>query len=47
MDIYIGGNFFYGNVSVGNSQTGNVSQLQRNFNSSLGVGEHILDTGGE
>jgi conjugal transfer mating pair stabilization protein TraG len=42
-----GGNFSYGNVSVDNSQTGNVSQLQRNFNSSLGVGGHLLDTGGE
>jgi hypothetical protein len=42
-----GGNFSYGNVSLGNSQLGNVSQLQRNFNSSLGVGGHVLDTGGE
>jgi conjugal transfer mating pair stabilization protein TraG len=42
-----GGNFSYGNVSFDNSQTRNVSQLQRNFGSSLGVGGHILDTGGE
>jgi conjugal transfer mating pair stabilization protein TraG len=42
-----GGNFSYGNVSFGNSQMENVSQLQRNFGSSLSVGGHILDTGNE
>lgn len=40
------GNISLGNVSLRNSSADNVSQLQRNFNSSLGIGGHIVDTGG-
>lgn len=40
------GNFSFGNVSMGNTSLGNMSQLQRNFSSSLSAGGHILDTGG-
>lgn len=40
------GNFSFGNVSMGNTSLNNMSQLQRNFSSSLSAGGHILDTGG-
>jgi hypothetical protein len=39
------GNFSYGNIQLGNQQLENVSQLQRNFNTSLGIGGHSQDTG--
>ena len=42
----VNGNFSYGNVNLGNSQMGNVSNLQRNMNSLIGSGGHRLDTGG-
>jgi hypothetical protein len=40
------GNFSFGNVSMRNRQSDNMSQLQRNFSSSLSAGGHTLDTGG-
>ena len=40
------GNFSFGNVSMRNKQMDNVSQLQKNFSSSLSAGGHKLDTGG-
>lgn len=40
------GNFSFGNVSMGNTSLNNMSQLQKNFSSSLSAGGHILDTGG-
>jgi conjugal transfer mating pair stabilization protein TraG len=40
------GNFSFGNVSMRNQQLDNMSQLQRNFSSSLSAGGHRLDTGG-
>lgn len=40
------GNFSFGNVSMGNTSLDNMSQLQRNFSSSLSAGGHLLDTGG-
>lgn len=40
------GNFSFGNVSMRNQQMDNMSQLQRNFSSSLSAGGHRLDTGG-
>jgi len=39
------GNISLGNVSLRNHSSDNVSQLQRNFNSSLGIGGHTVDTG--
>lgn len=39
------GNFSFGNISMRNRQADNVSQLQRNFSSSIMAGGHILDTG--
>ena len=41
------GNISLGNLSLRNHSSDNVSQLQRNFNSSLGVGGHTVDTGTE
>ena len=40
------GNFSFGNISMGNTSLDNMSQLNRNFSSSLSAGGHILDTGG-
>ena len=37
------GNIRLGNLSLRNHSSDNVSQLQRNFNSSLGVGGHAVD----
>ena len=39
------GNISLGNVSLRNHSSDNISQLQRNFNSSLGIGGHTVDTG--
>ncbi len=39
------GNISLGNISLRNSSTDNVSQLQRNFSSSLMAGGHTVDTG--
>ncbi|MDR3156104.1 MAG: conjugal transfer protein TraG N-terminal domain-containing protein, partial [Holosporaceae bacterium] len=39
------GNFSYGNVSMGNTQLQNLSQLQRNFSSSLSAADHTLVSG--
>lgn len=39
------GNISLGNINLRNSSTDNVSQLQRNFSSSLAVGGHTVDTG--
>lgn len=41
------GNISLGNLSLRNHSSDNVSQLQRNFNSSLGIGGHTVDTGTE
>ena len=42
----VNGNMSYSNVSFGNSQMGNASELQRNHNSLIASGGHKLDTGG-
>jgi len=39
------GNISLGNLSLRNHSSDNISQLQRNFNSSLGIGGHTVDTG--
>ncbi|MBO4405612.1 MAG: conjugal transfer protein TraG N-terminal domain-containing protein [Alphaproteobacteria bacterium] len=39
------GNISLGNLSLRNHSADNISQLQRNYNSSLGIGGHTVDTG--